>query len=265
MDDQVFADLVAEMDAEPGGTPEEALSPAEPESLSLQQTEAVDTTQEPVVDDLADETAAEPQETVDWQQKAQELQQQLEAREAEQIVRKEAAEAKLREIALQEDERAALEFAESLKQVDPEWERQFLQHRYTLAQDRVQALEQAQKWERGITALTLAVEHMEPGKVHAIIEEARGLMQYQDHDQMRRALETRNQRVTETNKALEQARREIAELRLKLDAQSRPAVADAVDGGHSGAGGLSFEERWERADGMDEVMALIAEMPGRAR
>lgn len=276
MDDQTWEALAAEIDAGPVEVAPE--SPVgETVAVGLQ-----DTTSSPDANgpDAASVVAAEaPTETSELvpDPAAQRLAE-LEAREAE-IAQREAvwqqraqaaaelvrrAEAEKLQRAEQEDTERAETFYDELKQTDPEWAEQFQGHRNFLAMDRHNARLEAAGTMGAFESFIMAAQYHAPDLMDKIKADAELLTQYPSTEQKQHMLQLRKDAVQSNNAEVSELRRELQEVRLRLEAATRPEGADTVDGGQSGPGGSDWQSRWNNATGFDETFALIEErLPAR--
>jgi hypothetical protein len=264
MDDQAFDGLMAEAGLD-GSVATEAPpeSPIEPtDDLGLQDTRSPDD----VSTDLTgvdDTPAPEPTEPPAFsyeqvEEQARTLAQQLvEQQDAE---RRAVVEQRLMEYAYTQDQQGSQQFEADLDQYDPDLAGRYREHRNFVAQRAQHFEDQSQRLEHGINAWTIAVEQRFPELMPDLINEATALMSLPSHEAMVQYANGIKQRASQESAELQAVKRQNEELRLRLDAQSRPLAADAVDGGQTGAGGLSFDERWKNATDMDDVMALIETM-----
>lgn len=268
MDDQDWAELDAAMD-DPGRTPDEPTAPSDTEQdLSLQgETRTPDTelaaeqqTAQPVTD------APEPTEAIpaDVAAKIAELEKQLAERTAAEQQRQAELDEKVRQFKeqetqklIREDQEAAQEFLEELKQTDPEWAAKFEDRRNFLAYQAEQAQREAQGSFSALDAMTLAVEYHAPELVQKIVQEAYALTQYPSPEQKRQLIAARRQAVQGESAQLAQLRQQVQELQNRLEARERPLAADVVEGGQTGRGN-SFQQQWDDATDFDQAFALIS-------
>jgi hypothetical protein len=265
MDDQAFGDLMAEAGLDGAvATAPPPESPVEPtDDLGLQGTHSPDDVSADLtgVDDTpaADEPTEVPVYSYEQvEEQARALAQQLvEQQDAE---RKAVVEQRLMEYAYTQDQQGSQQFEADLEQYDRELAERYRGHRNFVAQRAQHFEEQSQRLEHGINAWTIAVEQRFPELMPDLINEATALMALPSHEAMVQYATGIKQRASQESAQLQALKRQNEELRLRLDAQSRPLAADAVDGGQTGAGGLSFQQRWDNATDMDDVMALIEAM-----
>ena len=232
LSDSAWDELAAVIDGEPAAEP----SPAEPETPeALVQTDAEQTAPdgqdapavaEPVVED-ADPRLAE-----------------IEAREAALAERERAeaqqrAEAQARYAAWQEQEaeKRSNAYYQELEQVDPELAKQYLGFRQGIVQQRREAETRANAAELGLTAAMIALEQViGEEQRQQVLDLTSHLVTYGSADQMQAALMQERQRVQRDSAEKAALQKTIQELRARIDAQERPAAADAVDRGAAGPG-----------------------------
>jgi hypothetical protein len=152
--------------------------------------------------------------------------------------------------AQQEEEQRSQQFAEELANVDPQWGQAYQQVRGHLLQQRDHAWRDAHGARHGLTAIAKAIESvLPPEQFEAIIEMSQGLVTLPSEDAMDQAIAQQYQVRSQSEQALLERDREIAELRLRIDAMSRPPGADAVDAGSTNGTGTAD---WQNATTFDE-------------
>lgn len=152
--------------------------------------------------------------------------------------------------AQQEEEQRSQQFAAELMNVDPQWGQAYQQVRGGLLQQRDQAWHDANGARHGFTAFVKAAESViTPEQFQAIAGLSQNLVSLPTEDAMDAQIAHMQQNRNASDQALLERDREIAELRLRIDAMSRPLGADAVDAGSTGGPGTAD---WQNATTFDE-------------
>lgn len=252
LSDSDFDDLTADLFGEPAAEP----SPAEPESpAAISQTEPEVTAsdiQEPEPDPVGAEAEAEPDPRLA----------EIERREAELLQREVAlteqrnrAFAQLEAMRERQIEQAASEYYQQLTdEYGPEVAEQYKALRTTDLQRRQQAEQRAIGAEHGLTAAMIALEYTNPEVFQQVLEVTSHLVQYSDANQMQQALQQERDRQVSSNAEIQALQDEIRTLRMRVEAQDRPVLADAVDRGHAGA---AIGKRLEDAPDFDTFFELL--------
>lgn len=233
LSDSAFEELSAEIFGDAAAEP----SPVEPESPEAN----VQTEPEPTAPDVAEESlAAEAAESVEPDPRQAEI----ERREAA-LAEREAAEAqrqlelatKWQQFQEQQAEQQSNAYYQELEAVDPDLAKNYLGLRQSIQQKRREAEARAYGAEQGLTAAMIALEStLPPETFQQVLELTEHLAGYPDAQQMQAAIAQERQRVQAVDAEKQALQATIKELRSRLDAQERPALADAVDRGQTGAG-----------------------------
>lgn len=233
LSDTAWDELAAAIDGDEVAEP----SPAEPDAPEAQaQTE----TEQTAPDGLDAATAAEPVAEPEPDARAAELA----AREAA-LAERERAEAQARAEAAaryqawqeQEAEKKSNAYYQELEQVDPDLAKGYLGLRQGVMQQRRDAEARANGAEHGLTAAMIALEQVVgPEQFQQVLELTGHLVSYPSADQMQSALTQERQRIDRDSAEKAALQKTIMELRARVDAQERPAAADAVDRGAAGPG-----------------------------
>lgn len=234
LSDTAWETLAAEIDGEPVAEP----SPAEPESPeALVQTEP----ESAAPDVIEDAPAVEASEAIAT---AESRLAEIEAREAALAQAEQAKAEKDRQVAAQwqawreqEAEKQSSAYYQELEQVDPDLAKTYLGMRQGIVQQRREAEGRAQGAEHGLTAAMVALEQVvTPEQFQRVLSLTEHLVAYPDAVQMQSAIQQERQRTQSASAEKAALEKTILELRSQLEATSRPALADAVDGAASGAG-----------------------------
>lgn len=168
-----------------------------------------------------------------------------EAQEQAALEQRQAYEAQLRAWqAQQQQEQEAQQLASEFDNVDPDWGRRFRTYMAQTAEMRNQAWGEAATMRQGLTAMAKAAEHLlTPEQFSAIAALSEQLVALPE-PQMDQTL-TQQRQIFETQREQQlRLEKENTELRLRIEAMSRPIQADAVDAGASGGPGSSdWQER----------------------
>ena len=233
LSDTAWDELIAVIDGEPAAEP----SPAEPEAPEAQ---AQTVTEQTAPDGDDADVAAEPVAEEEPDAKAADLA----AREAALAERERAEAEKQREAQArylawqeQEAEKKSNAYFQELEQVDPDLAKQYLGFRQGVMQQRREAEARANGAEHGLTAAMIALEQVVgPEQFQQVLELTGHLVSYPSADQMQSALMQERQRIDKDSAEKAALQNTIRELRARVEAQERPAAADAVDRGAAGPG-----------------------------
>ena len=234
LSDTAWETLAAEIDGEPVAEPSPA-EPASPEALVQTEPESA------APDVIEDAPAVEATEAIDA---AEARLAEIEAREAAVAQAEQAKAEKDRRLAAQwqalqeqEAEKRSSAYYQELEQVDPDLAKTYLGMRQGIMQQRREAEGRAQGAEHALTAAMVALEQVvTPEQFQQVLDLTGHLVAYPDAIQMQSAIQQERQRTQSADAEKQALQRTITELRSQLEATSRPALADAVDGAASGAG-----------------------------
>lgn len=233
LSDSDWEEFAAVIDGEPAAEP----SPAEPETP---QTQAQTATEQTAPDGPDAIGAAEPAVEEPDPRIAE-----IEAREAalaerERVEALQRQEAQARYQAWQEAEaekRSNAYYQQLVEENGQEVANQYLAMRQGVVQQRRDAEARANGAELGLTAAMIALEQVVgPEQVQQVLELTGHLVTYQSADQMQSVLMQERQRIERDSAEKQAMQRTIMELRARVEAQERPAAADAVDRGAAGPG-----------------------------
>lgn len=248
--DDVIAGLYTQGEQGAGEQPPPESPP--PTAVAAESEQASDAPQEPEPDE------SQPVEDADaLKARLAEIESELQARrDAEEQARFAAEQRRFQEQQLQawkaqqEEEQRSQQFASELSNVDPQWGQAYQQVRGGLLQQRDQAWRDASGARHGFTAFVKAVESvMTPEQFQAAADLSQGLVSLPTEDAMDAQIVQMQQGRNASDQALLERDREIAELRLRIDAMSRPPGADAVDAGSTSGPGTAD---WQNATTFDE-------------
>jgi hypothetical protein len=233
LSDSAFEELSAEIFGEEAAEP----SPVEPESPEAN----VQTVPETATPDVAEEPVtaeAEPVAEVDPRQAEIERREQaLAEREAQEQQRQQQLAAQWQQFQEQEAEKQSNAYYQELEAVDPDLAKNYLGLRQSIQQKRREAEQRAYGAEQGLTAAMIALEAtVSPEVFQQVLQVTEHLAGYPDANQMQAVIAQERQRATAESAEKQALEATIKELRSRLDAQERPALADAVDRGSSGPG-----------------------------
>ena len=245
LSDSAWEALAAEIDGPAVAEPSPA-EPASPEALVQTDASATAPEESGVATEPVAEAPATQTETPDPRLAD------LEAREAALAERERAEAQRQREIAakwqaFQEQEankQAAAYYQELVDEAGQETADKFKEFRQGIVTQRRQAEARAEGAERGLVAAMIALENeVDPATFQRILDVTGELVNYADAEQMQSAIQQRKQQQAAQSAELTAAMETIKELRARLDAQERPANADAVDRGMAGPGsGTKIED-----------------------
>lgn len=185
-----------------------------------------------------------------------EIEAELQARnEADEAARQQAEERQFQEEQLrawkaqQEHDQTGQQLAKEYGEVDPDWGQKFRTFWATERQQRDQAYREAATMKQGFTAFAKASEHLLTPEQFAAIASLSEQLVALPEQQMDQAIEQVQQSYAAQRERELRLEKENTELRLRIDALSRPSQADAVDAGSVGATGRAD---WQNATTFDD-------------
>ena len=233
LSDTDWDSFAAVIDGEPVAEP----SPAEPEAP---QTQAQTDTEQTAPDGEDAGAAVEPEAEPEPDARAAELAARdaaLAERERAEAEKQREAQARYAAWQEQEAEKKSNAYYQELEQVDPDLAKQYLGFRQGVMQQRRDAEARANGAEHGLTAAMIALEQVVgPEQFQQVLELTGHLVSYPSADQMQSALTQERQRIDKDSAEKAALQKTIMELRARVEAQERPAAADAVDRGAAGPG-----------------------------
>ena len=254
LSDSAFEELTAEIFGEPDAEP----SPSESDSPeAIVQTEPEPTA--PESQESAPDSPLDRERELDARERA------LAEREAElfeqgqrQVEQRNRVMAEWQSWQDRQAEQRASEYYQQLSdEYGPEVANQYQALRTTDLQRRQQAEQRAYGAEHGLTAAMIAMESVvAPEEFQRVLELTGVLVGQQDANQMQMAIQQERDRQAASNAEVQALQNEIRTLRMRVEAQNRPAAADAVDRGQAGSG---VGTRLEDAPDFD---ALFSQLTG---
>ena len=239
LSDSVFEELTAEIFGDPVAEP----SPAESESPEANAQIAPEaTTSDTTLEEPAAEATPDPY---------AEREAALEAKERELWEREQAQTEKRNSVIAQwqawqeqqTEQKASAYYQQLADEYGPEIADQYKTLRTTDLQRRREAEQRASGAEHGLTAAMIALEHTNPEVFQQVLAMTEQLVQYPDANQMQAAILAEREQATQQNARVIELEQVVRELRSRVEAQERPAAADAVDRGQAGpASGLRPED-----------------------
>lgn len=251
--DDVIAGLYVEGEQGAGEQPPPESPPPSPVAAESEQASdapvSVETPAEPDQPETPEDAAA-------LAARLAEIEAELQARnEAEDAARRQAEERQAYEAQLrawkaqQEHDQTGQQLAKEFGEVDPDWGQKFQTFWATERQRVHQATEQAATMRQGFTAFAKAAEHLLPPEQFAALASLSEQLVVLPEPQMDQAITQQQQSYAAQRERELRLEKENTELRLRIDAMSRPAHADAVDAGSTGGTGSAD---WHNATTFDE-------------
>jgi hypothetical protein len=234
LSDTAFEEILAETYGDVAAEP----SPVEPESPEANvQTESETATPDEATEPLAASEEAPVAEVDPRQAEIERREQALIEREAQESQRQLAIAAQWQQFQEKKAEEQSIAYAKELAEVDPALAQTYVAIKQSDSQKRRDAEQRAYGAEQGLTAAMIALEtSVSPEVFSQVLQLTEHLAGYPDANQMQAAIAQERQRATAQSEKEAVLEATIKELRLKLDAQDRPVLADAVDRGSSGPG-----------------------------